>query len=501
MTEHDTETNESKVAMKSGLLWLGSARVAIRIIDVVALVVVLSYLSKEEIGQAATAISFCSILEAISGSGVGVGAALVQKQNISRGQVQSAFTFSILVGVLCGLLLAASSPVISWAYAAPSVGLMCVVLGVRQLTVGAVAIPIQVLNRNLQFREVAAAQTFASLAAALLRAGAAFAGAGPWALIVGELVQSFALMVGVLVFSKLRFEARLNRDELRPLLRFGSRIAAADGVHKFFLNVDYLIIGRILGMAALGTYRVAFDIAMQVVMPFAMVLTRTSVPVLSRLAGRPVPFRQMFLWATRTVGLIATPVLLVLFVTAEDLLILVADGEFLDAALTVRLLLGAAALRVHFQLFAPMLTAWGRSGLVLRLEVITLLILMVALVACLSLLPSEFGVASAGVAWLVTYPLSIAAALHMARRTIGLDRLEFLKETRSAILLLVVGVTAALILMEWSRDLPLWARLTTRPLGTLAVCYGVVRYGLGVRIRDAMTTKPSEPAESTNQTE
>ena len=68
--------------VKRGLLWLGSATLAARVLDFGATVVVVSVLGKAQMGLATLAISACAILESISG--LGVGSALVQAKDLSE---------------------------------------------------------------------------------------------------------------------------------------------------------------------------------------------------------------------------------------------------------------------------------------------------------------------------------------------------------------------------------------------------------------------------------
>src|SRR3954454_6464431 len=75
--------------IKRGLLWLGSAAIAARLLDVGARIAVVSLLSKEQMGLASLALSACAILESLSGRGIGT--ALAQAKDLSRAKEGSLF--------------------------------------------------------------------------------------------------------------------------------------------------------------------------------------------------------------------------------------------------------------------------------------------------------------------------------------------------------------------------------------------------------------------------
>ncbi|MEY2930013.1 MAG: hypothetical protein RL033_762, partial [Pseudomonadota bacterium] len=57
--------------IKRGMLWLGSATMAARLLDVGATLAVVGLLSQKQMGLASLALSACAILESLSGLGIG----------------------------------------------------------------------------------------------------------------------------------------------------------------------------------------------------------------------------------------------------------------------------------------------------------------------------------------------------------------------------------------------------------------------------------------------
>src|SRR3954447_5316907 len=106
--------------IKRGMLWLGSATLAARLLDVGATLVVVSLLSTKQVGLAREALSVCAILESLSG--FGIGSALVQAKELSRDEESSLFWITSAGGVGLGLVLLGLSPLLTAIYAQQGLG-------------------------------------------------------------------------------------------------------------------------------------------------------------------------------------------------------------------------------------------------------------------------------------------------------------------------------------------------------------------------------------------
>lgn len=66
----------------------------------------------------------------------------------------------------------------------------------------------------------------------------------------------------------------------------------------FMVNVDYLIVGRLLGSVELGLYLLAFNLSSWPVSMFSVSIARVSVAGFARLAGDPPALAAAFVRST-----------------------------------------------------------------------------------------------------------------------------------------------------------------------------------------------------------
>jgi PST family polysaccharide transporter len=92
-----------------------------------------------------------------------------------------------------------------------------------------------------------------------------------------------------------------------PLIRYSTSIIAIYILGILLLNVDYLIIGRYLGPAALGIYTLAFRIPELLIKQFHGVIQRVLFPVLSKIRDDHRAFRYAFLTSIQYITTLTVP--------------------------------------------------------------------------------------------------------------------------------------------------------------------------------------------------
>lgn len=110
------------------------------------------------------------------------------------------------------------------------------------------------------------------------------------------------------------------------------RIAGASLVSEVYRNIDYFLVGRHLGVATLGVYRVAFDLAMVPIEAIAQPIYRVSFAVLARMTNEKERLVREFLRSSRYLMALAGPVAVFLQFAGSDLLVLLGGERWLAAA-------------------------------------------------------------------------------------------------------------------------------------------------------------------------
>jgi len=400
-----------------GFNWLGGATITARVIDFSTILVVLLFLTKQQLGLASLVVSVGMVIEACDG--LGTSEALIQAQSVSRLQLDTLFWFIMAAAVLIAGLTLLAAPWIEAIYGVGGMATYFLAIAVKQPLVGAALIPLAMMNRDLQYERIAVVNVCATLAAALTRLGLAVSGAGAWALVVGYASSGLYVLLGAWVARPFRPGLRLRISVILPLVRFGMRAAAANMFEQVFKNIDYLMVGWFYGASPLAVYRVAFDVAMEPAMAVGTLVNRTVLPVFARIATLRDQFVPSLTWSLGRIVILVAPLTAGLMLVADPLTALLHDGlgnSYAAAALPLKLLAAAALMRVTSQLLFPVMIGSGRPGAAARLSATTLLLLSAGILAVGLSFPPSSGIIAVSAVWLGIYPLLLVWGACYLRR-------------------------------------------------------------------------------------
>ncbi len=404
-------------ALTRGFNWLGSASIVAKAIDFATILTVLPFLTKQQVGLASVVISIGMVVEAFDG--LGTGDALIQVRSVSRLQLDTLFWFIVGAAALAGALMLLAAPAIEAIYGRPGMAACFVAIAIKQPLVAAASIPLAMLNRNLRYERLALINVGATLAAALTRLGLALLGTGAWALVGGYASSGLYVLVGALLAGPFLPRRRFSPSTIRPLLRFGTRSAAAGILEQMFKNMDFLLVGWFYGVSLLGIYRVAFDVAMEPSMAVGTVINRTALPVFARVSADKEMLAQTLTWSLRRVAVLVTPMAVALMMVADPLTALLHDEQgnsYQEAAVPLTILAAASVLRITSQLLFPAMIGSGMPGLAARLSAVTMLLLSAGIVSVGRVFHAHAGIVAVSAVWFGIYPILLAWAIRFFRR-------------------------------------------------------------------------------------
>jgi O-antigen/teichoic acid export membrane protein len=483
--------------VKRGLLWLGSATLAARVLDAVATFVVVSVLTKEQMGLSALALSACTILESLSG--IGIGSALVQAKELSAREESSLFWLTSAVGVGLGLVLLGLAPLLAYTYDQADLVPLVAVSSLKLVLVGISVVPLQLLSKRLGFREIGTVQTLSSLGEGVVKIGLALGGAGAWALVVGNVARGFVLLVALWVFSGFRPQKHFALSETRRFVRFGLQVAGSGLLYYVYKNADYFLVGKLLDIEALGLYRVAFDVAMQPTDTIITLVGRVGFPVYSRLSHDLSALRATIASNTRSLFLMVAPLAALIFFCAPQLFQLIGGGRWLGAVSAVQILVWAGLLRAATTMFPQVYVAMGKPSYATLDSLLTLVVLTASFWLGLTYFP-ELGVLSVCYAWVLVYPLFLLGHLVVIRKLIGLEAWPYLRAFAAGLGPVVPMVLGLLLLQRFTRGLHLGVLELGSFVGVgLAIYWAYLRWVLGLRFREILPKRSRAEASASSE--
>jgi O-antigen/teichoic acid export membrane protein len=483
-----SELRAGQDEIRRGFVWLGAASAVARALDALSVLIVMWFVSREELGLATLAWSVAVLLESMNG--LGLGAALLQTPTLDPQRLSAAFWYTLGLATALVLAVAGLSPLLASYFGEPSLTPLIIVSASKLWLVGASLVPLTLLNRATRFERLAVVSTLATLGSGILTCSLAALGFGAWALVIGQWSHGFFTLLGAFVAQPFWPRSKPDFRALRPDIAFGANIAASSVLYHFYRNADYYLLGRFLGVGAVGVYRVAFDLAMTPTLAVLNVVGRSALPVYARLSERHTELRDAFLWTLQSLGVLLAPVTALTFFAAGDLLRWVDHGRWVEAAPMVRWLSVAALFRCLAQTFPQIFQARRRPILAVYDSLLTMVLLLALLGGGLWLRGESDGPIVAAWAWTAVYPLSLLALFFMVRALIPLSGGELLASMRHTLgSLAAMGAAHALFSVTFAKVLPTWLAPFAAIAVVLLTYAGYVRGVMNVDVRRALSPK------------
>jgi PST family polysaccharide transporter len=396
-------------------------------------------------------------------SSLGLGPALIQRQQLEPRHVATAAVGSLAFGCVVGVLVIVCADSLEALFRLP--GLAPVLTGLALLfpLAGWSSVAECLLQRQLRFATIAGAELVSYLAGyGLVGIGLAWLGAGVWALVGAEAVKAVVKAVTFARAVPLPRPFAVDSGALGELLRFGSSYTASGLGTYVAAQADTVIVARFLGAGALGLYGRAYELMLAPAQALGTVLDKILFPTISRVQSDAGRLRLGYRRCTALVALTVLPASIATIVLAPEIVAVLLGAQWRGAVLPLQLLAAGMFFRVGYMVGHAVANAAGSvHGVAWRNAAHAATIIAAALVGVRWGLP---GVA-AGVVLALALHYTLVAQLGV--RVAGLGWPQFV-----SLHLPGLGLTAGVGIALWLTVEPLRASATP-PLVTL-VAAGIV---------------------------
>ena len=291
----------------SAAAWSMIIKIGFQLLTWAMTLLVIRILSPSDYGLMAISMTFVNALSSFAN--LGLGDALVQRQDTPKQMIANVFGLVISVAAcLTVVLFLAAYPIAAWYHDGRLVPLIQVA-SLGFLFDGLATIPRAFLAKSLRIRSMFLMETLSGLMGSGTVIILACAGQGVWALMGGWVVASLVHLVFLsLVMPEYYVWPRLNLGVLRPLYAY-SLYRTLDNIAWVVLtSADVLILGWRFSPAEVGLYTVALNFAGMPLNKIAPIINSVAFPAFAMVQDRPAEARFYVMKALRLMSLVSVPV-------------------------------------------------------------------------------------------------------------------------------------------------------------------------------------------------
>ena len=382
----------------SGLRWIGSARILTQAITWGMTLFTVRLLQPHDYGLVATAALFTVFANLLLDGGLSL--LLVSEGGLSPRQYGAALSWVLMLSVGLAALVFAIAPEAAEFFKTPALMRVLQVSTLQLPLCALLVVPQALLAREMRFRETALAQFLASIIQGAATLAMAYAGAAYWSLVFGTMIGT-AIRAGTQwLYLRERPVPNFHFGTLQPLLRKCVHMLGQRVVYFFTSDFDILVLGRLAGPTALGSYSLAKTLAHTALDQLSGVVNQVSVPVF---AGKRDDVRAQIdglLFLISTISVLVFPLFWLTGVLSQVALPLLLGARWSKLVVPFMVFSFILPLRSIYTLLDSALVGTGRVSTTFK-NMLTWSAIMIPLL----LVTARFGANAAAGAWLIGFPL------------------------------------------------------------------------------------------------
>jgi PST family polysaccharide transporter len=337
----------------------------------------------------------------------GLSAAAVQRTDINTAQHSTLFWINVLFGALLALVTLAAAPAIAAFYHEPRLVWVAVLLGTAFLF-NAVGIQHSaLLQRQMRFTAVAVISVLSLMVGTAIGIGGAALGYGYWALVASSVIAPLVSSMGFWLATGWVPGMPSRRSGISSMMHFGGTLTLNGIIAYIGFNADKVMIGRFLGVDAIGIYGRGFQLVSMPTDNLNSAVGEVAFSALSRLQNDPTRLRSYFLKGFSFVLGLTLPIMVACALFADDIVLLLLGPKWQTSTEIVRLLAPTIAVTAVIN---PMGWLIYSLGLVRRSLKIALVFAPIMVSGCVLGLPHG----AAGVAFAYSAVMVLWVVPHVA---------------------------------------------------------------------------------------
>ena len=366
-----------KKLVAHGILWNCIQMVVNQSFAFIIKLVLAKLLFPEQFGLIGMATIFTGFVQVLND--LGVGAALVQRKDntLYPEHFHTAFWTGVTWSVGLYLIMSfAVGPLAAVFYKQPMLVNIIPVLSLAILFSPVNLVHKAQLTKQMDFKKIAVIDNISNIVAGVISLIMAFAGAGVWALVFNSVATVLVAMP--LYFKATRWLPKLiwSKQAFKDIFGFGAYTTGSNIMNYLYNNIDYLLIGKLLGASVLGIYTLAFVLTDTFRSRVMAVINNVMYPVYGRKQNDFAALKNYYLKVVQFNCILIFPIMVFFIVLGKPFIVNVFGLKWQEAVAPLQILAGSVMFHILVSGNTALLRGVGRPGLEMKLQIVKALVFL-----------------------------------------------------------------------------------------------------------------------------
>ncbi len=358
-------------------------------------------LAPSDFGLLGIAMLSITILETFSQTGF--QSALIQKKKEAEEYLDTAWTALAIRGfILCGILFLAA-PLIAGFFKSPAAVWVIRAIAASTLLVGFRNIGIIYFRKDLDFKKEFAFDFSGTVVDVAVSVVLALVLRNVWALVIGGLLGNVVRLAVSYMIHPYRPKLILDGARFKTLFGFGKWILGSTVLVFLVTQGDDILLGRLLGVTALGVYQMAYLISNLPATEITHIVSQVMFPAYSKLQDDAEALKTAFLMTITAVSFISIPLSIAIFLLIPEFTYVFLGAKWEAIIAPSRILAIAGGIRSVSAIWGSIYVAKGIPAVAFRKNILRFIVTF----APIYFLTMEYGISGTSIAVLAGIIVSI----------------------------------------------------------------------------------------------
>lgn len=415
--------------------WLYGQKIFIKLLSLLSIAVLARKLTPADFGLVSLSGVLMSFITLSTSATVGPYVIKNRDEGFEE-RDQAAFWLNLTFAAGIIIIYFCLIPIIANFYSEPLLKPILYVLSLRLFLAQLSVVPDSIVRKKLNYNQLVFRDTILNLVSAVISIFMALRGCAVWSLILPDLIISIPRFLIILQMSKWKPTLPFRTHLWKEILGFSKYVVGFTLLGGLINDGDTILLGKLVGSEQLGFYDRSWRTANLVSSNVVSVVGDISQPTFSVLVKTPERLKQAYGKTVRSLSLVSFPILIGMFVLADDLIRTLYGLKWESSILLLRIFIVFALQRSVFSTVGSIYNAMNRPDIGFKLNLIQLPFYFGAI-----LIGNVYGIIGVTIGVTVVRTIFGFISMHLSCKTINLSTKKTLKSLLpSSLISIIMGI-------------------------------------------------------------
>lgn len=318
-----------KLQFVKGVFYTALAKYIGIVIQLIVTAILARLLSPDEFGV----VAICTVVIAFfhQFTNMGIGVAIIQRQDLKEHDYNQLYSFSIYFGLFLMIIFCCFSFSISSWYDRSDLIIYLQLLSLQLLFSTWNMVPSALMAKAKKFKFLATRQLVIQITMGTIACLVAFYGYGIYSLLITPIFSALFSYVITIRYTHLRFSFSFSFVPLKKIFSYSFFQFAFGFINYFSRNLDKILTGKYLSMAELGFYEKSYRLVLLPMQNITGVVNPVVQPILAKYQNDKDKLGNYLLRILRIINMICFPLSVCAFFCSKEIIILFFGNQWYDA--------------------------------------------------------------------------------------------------------------------------------------------------------------------------